>query len=133
MATEKLSHAEEEGNIVVRYDENGRILAMLLEETGIPYYSLLAELALGLHEYPYHGPDPDMTLTRYPNRRKAAEDIEYMATRILEVVEKRVKPRLEQEDRWTREHDEALKTLEQELAAPRQDNKTHNTPEPEQY
>jgi hypothetical protein len=32
-------------------------------------------LALDLHDYQYHGPDPDMALSKYATRESAAADV----------------------------------------------------------
>ncbi|BES81090.1 PaREP1 family protein [Pyrodictium abyssi] len=74
-----------------------RPLARLVEEAGYPYYDPLTDKALNLHDYQYHGPDPDMALSKYRSREEAAWDILYILGKLAEIVEERVKPRLEEE------------------------------------
>jgi hypothetical protein len=89
-------------------------LSELVEEVaGVPYYSPLTAVVLDLHDYQYHGPDPDMELSKYRSRREAAHDIAYVVGRIVEIVEHHVKPRLQK--RWTSLHEDALRKLSEKL------------------
>jgi len=49
-------------------------LSRLLEEAGHEGIPFVTALALDLHEYQYHGPDPDMALSKYTTRESAAAD-----------------------------------------------------------
>jgi len=93
-----------------------KALGQLLEEAAeLPYYGPLTDKALDLHDYQYHGPDPDTELSKYRGREEAAKDIVYILEKLARIVEERVKPRLEQEGKWTLRHEEALKGLKQKL------------------
>ncbi len=93
-----------------------KTLGQLLEEAvELPYYGPLTDKALDLHDYQYHGPDPDTELSKYRGREEAAKDIVYIPEKLARIVEERVKPRLEQEGKWTRRHEEALEGLKQKL------------------
>ncbi len=54
-------------------------------------------VALGLHEYQYHVPDPACQLSPYPTRESAAKDTQLPLAMLTRLVKDRVKPRLEQE------------------------------------
>lgn len=97
-----------------------KALAQLLEETGIPYYNPLTSTALDLHDYQYHGPDPAAELSKYTSPEEAARDILYLLEKLAEIAEKRVKPRLREAGKWSREHEEALQRLREKLAASHQ-------------
>jgi len=87
-------------------------LSRLIEETlGYRNYGPLTDRVLNLHEYQYQGPDPAAELSRYPSREEAAYDIVYMAIRIAEIIETRLKPLLEKRGAWRAEHKEALEKL----------------------
>ena len=88
-------------------------LSNLVEEAGYPNYGPYTDRVLNLHDYQYHGLDPDLALSRYGSREEAAQDILYVIKRLVEIVEKQVKPRLEEEKLWNKEHQEALEKLRQ--------------------
>jgi len=91
-------------------------LARLVEEAvGLRDFSAYTSIALDLHDYQYHGPDPAGELSRYPDRGEAARDILYLLGKLAEIVEEHVKPGLEQQGRWTQQHLEALKRLREKL------------------
>ena len=91
-------------------------LARLVEESvGVPYYTHLTSTALELHDYQYHGPDPSGELSKYPDRGEAMRDILSILGKLAEIVERHVKPRLEKQGKWTKEHQEALQTLHEKL------------------
>ena len=92
-------------------------LARLLEEAGHRGLSAYTALALDLHDYQYHGPDPDLELSKYRSRGEAAYDIQVLLAEIARITEERVKPRLEKAGKWTRDHEEALQRLREKLAA----------------
>jgi len=55
-----------------------KTLAHLLKEIGYDDASPWTDKVLNLHDYQYHGPDPDLALskyTRYTRREEAAADI----------------------------------------------------------
>ena len=89
-------------------------LSMLLERIGYTGLHGYTSVALDLHDYQYHGPDPDMALSRYRGRREAAADVVYLLGRLVEAVEA-VEPRLREAGGWTGEHGEALGKLRERL------------------
>ena len=95
-----------------------RSLARLLEEAAtIPYYTPLTDVALNLHDYQYHGPDPDLALSRYRRREEAAADILYLLDKLAKITEEHVKPKLLEAGKWGNSHEEALQTLKKKLGA----------------
>jgi PaREP1 len=86
-------------------------LARLLEEAGHEGIPFVTALALDLHEYQYHGPDPDMALSRYTRRESAAADVLLLLkelARRVETLRSRVK--------WTEELEKALEEVRRTLA-----------------
>ncbi len=78
-------------------------LSRLLEEAGHEGIPFVTALALDLHEYQYHGPDPDMALSKYTTRESAAADVLLLLkelARRVETLKGRVK--------WTEELEKAL-------------------------
>jgi hypothetical protein len=63
-----------------------RALTNMLEKLG---HSVLMGtlLALELHDYQYHGPDPDMALSKYATREEATIDIIRLTTEVAKHVE----------------------------------------------
>ena len=94
-----------------------KALARLLEAAGHHGFSAYTALALDLHDYQYHGPDPDLELSKYRSREEAAYDIHTLLTELTRIVEKQVKPRLEETGHWTQSHEEALQRLREKLEA----------------
>ncbi len=90
-------------------------LSQLLEKTCIPYYSSLTDKALSLHDYQYHGPDPDLELSKYASRSEAAYDIGVLVAELAKIIEGNVKPVLQRCSKWTREHEEALAKLRESM------------------
>jgi Archaeal PaREP1/PaREP8 family. len=85
-------------------------LSRLLEEAGHEGIPFVTALALDLHEYQYHGPDPDMALSKYTTRESAAADVLLLLkeiTRRVEALRGRVK--------WSEELEKALEELKQAL------------------
>jgi len=85
-------------------------LGRLLEEAGHYGISAWTDKALGLHDYQYHGPDPDMALSKYASRQSAAADVLLLLkelTRRVETLRSRVK--------WTEELEKALEEARRAL------------------
>ncbi len=94
-----------------------KALGQLVEELGYPSYAAYTAIALDLHDYQYHGPDPDAELSKYTSRGEAAKDIVYVARRIVELIEGRVKPLLDARGAWSDAHEAALRRLKDLLKA----------------
>jgi len=86
-----------------------RTLTNMLEELG---HSVLTGtlLALELHDYQYHGPDPDMANSKYTTREEATTDIIRLTTEVAKHVEA-----LRGRVKWSNELEKALKELRQAL------------------
>jgi hypothetical protein len=85
-------------------------LGRLLEEAGHYGISAWTDKALDLHEYQYHGPDPDMALSKHATRESAAADVLLLLkelTRRVETLRSRVK--------WSEELEKALEEVEKAL------------------
>ena len=86
-----------------------RALTNMLEKLG--YNVLMGTLlALELHDYHYHGPDPDMALSKYATREEATIDIIRLTTEVAKHVEA-LKGRV----KWSDELEKALKELRQAI------------------
>ena len=86
-------------------------LSRLLEEAGHEGIPFVTALALDLHEYQYHGSDPDMALSKYTTRKSAAADVLLLLkelARRVETLRSRVK--------WTEELEKALEEVRRTLA-----------------
>ena len=94
-------------------------MSQLLERAGILYYSSLTDKALSLHDYQYHGSDPDLELSKYRGRGEAVYDILALLAELARITGERVKPRLREAGRWARDHEEALQKLQDRLATSR--------------
>jgi len=77
----------------------------------VPGYSFATDKALDLHDYQYHGPDPDAELSKYQSREEAARDIIILLDKLAELIEERVKPELAHREKWSKEHEKALQEL----------------------
>jgi len=89
-------------------------LGRLLEEAGHYGISAWTDKALDLHEYQYHGPDPDMALSKYTTRESAVADVLLLLkelARRVEALRSRVK--------WTEELEKALEEAMQALRPPK--------------
>jgi hypothetical protein len=62
-------------------------LGRLLEEAGHYGISAWTDKALDLHDYQYHGPDPDMALSKYTTRESAAADVLLLLKELVRRVE----------------------------------------------
>ena len=85
-------------------------LSRLLEEAGHEGIPFVTALALDLHEYQYHGPDPDMALSKYATRESAAADVLLLLkelARRVETLRSRVK--------WSDELEKALEEVKKAL------------------
>ena len=86
-------------------------LGRLLEEAGHYGISAWTAIALDLHDYQYHGPDPDMALSKYATRQSAAADVLLLLkelARRVEALKSRVK--------WGDELEKALEEVRRALA-----------------
>jgi Archaeal PaREP1/PaREP8 family. len=84
-------------------------LSLLLERAGHEGVSLWTDRALLLHEYQYHGPDPDMALSKFRTREEAAEYAARLAAEVARRVEA-LKGRV-----WSQELENALEELRRTL------------------
>ena len=92
-----------------------KLLSQLLEDLGYRDLSAYTDKALDLHEYQYHGPDPDAEVSKYRSRREAAKDVLLLLQKLADLVKAELKPKLERVGLWTEDHEEGLKQLKQAL------------------
>ncbi|MEM0483367.1 MAG: PaREP1 family protein [Pyrobaculum sp.] len=92
----------------------GRIkaLSQMLEEVGHGGIAAWTDKALDLHDYQYHGPDPDMALSKYRNREEAARDVVLLLKELARRVEA-----LKQRVKWSDDLERALSALRAEIGA----------------
>jgi hypothetical protein len=86
-------------------------LGKLLEEVGHYGISAWTAVALDLHDYQYHGPDPDAVLSKYATRQSAAADVLLLLKELtgrVETLRSRVK--------WGDELEKALEEVRRALA-----------------
>jgi thermostable 8-oxoguanine DNA glycosylase len=81
-------------------------LSRLLRDVGHEGITFVTALALDLHEYQYHGPDPDMALSKYATRESAAADVVELLQELVRRVEA-LKGRV----RWGDELERALEEV----------------------
>ncbi len=81
-------------------------LSHLLREVGHEGITFVTALALDLHDYQYHGPDPDMALSKYATRESAATDVVELLQELLRRVEV-LKGRVS----WTEELEKSLEEV----------------------
>jgi hypothetical protein len=86
-------------------------LGRLLEEAGHYGVSAWTALALDLHDYQYHGPDPDAVLSKYVTRGEATADVLLLMQELLRRVEA-----LRGRARQTEELEKALEEVRRALA-----------------
>jgi hypothetical protein len=84
-------------------------LSRLLRDVGHEGITAWTAVALDLHEYQYHGPDPDMALSKYATRESAADVVELIQELIrrIEALKGRV--------RWSDELKRALEEVRRAL------------------
>jgi hypothetical protein len=87
------------------------VLSLLLEKVGHEAVAAWTSLALDLHDYQYHGPDPDMVLSKFRNREEAAEYTRRLAAEVARRVET-----LRGRVRWGDELEKALGEVRGALA-----------------
>ncbi|WP_245522001.1 PaREP1 family protein [Pyrobaculum neutrophilum] len=88
-------------------------LSQMLEDVGHVGLSFVVDKALDLHDYQYHGPDPDAALSKYTSREEAARDVVALLrelARRVEALKTRVK--------WTGELERALEEVKGALGGP---------------
>jgi hypothetical protein len=86
-------------------------LGRLLEEAGHYGISAWTAVVLDLHDYQYHGLDPDMALSKYTTRESAAAD----ALLLLKELARRVET-LKERVKWTEELEKVLEEVRRALA-----------------
>jgi len=83
-------------------------LSQMLEQLGYEDVAYITDRALNLHDYQYHGPDPDMALSKYRTREEAALAVKSLVKAVIRYAET-LKSRIT----WTEEHERALKELKE--------------------
>ncbi len=86
-------------------------LGRLLEEAGHYGISAWTAVALDLHDYQHHGPDPDTALSKYTTRQSAAADALFLLkepAKRVEVLKGRVS--------WTEELENSLEEVKRASA-----------------
>ena len=58
----------------------------LLRDVGHDGITFVTDKALDLHDYQYHGPDPDMALSKYTTRESAAADVVELIQELIKRV-----------------------------------------------
>ncbi|MFZ8808680.1 MAG: PaREP1 family protein [Pyrobaculum sp.] len=89
-------------------------LSRLLRDVGHEGITAWTAVALDLHDYQYHGPDPDAVLSKYATRESAAADV----VELLQVLTKRVEA-LKGRVKWSDELEKALEEAMQALRPPK--------------
>ncbi len=85
-------------------------LSRLLRDVGHVGITAWTAVALDLHDYQYHGPDPDMALSKYATRESAAAD----EVELLQELTKRVEA-LKGRVKWSDELERALEEVRRAL------------------
>ena len=86
-----------------------KTLARTLEDVGHGAISAWTDKALNLHDYQYHGPDPDMALSKYTTREEAAADI----VLTIQEIARRIEPL--RNKIWSEELEKTLRELRRVL------------------
>jgi hypothetical protein len=87
-------------------------LSLMLEGLGYRGLSVWTERALNIHDYQYHGPDPDMALSKYRSKEEAAGAIMALVAEAAERAEA-----LRGRVKWADELERALEALRRSLSA----------------
>jgi thermostable 8-oxoguanine DNA glycosylase len=85
-------------------------LSRLLRDVGHEGITFVTDKALDLHDYQYHGPDPDMALSKYATRESAAADV----VELIQELTKRIET-LKGRIRWSDELEHALEEVKRVL------------------
>ena len=85
-------------------------LSRLLKAAGHEAITAWTDKALDLHDYQYHGPDPDMALSKYTTRESAAADV----VELLQELARRVEA-LKGRVKWGEELEKALEEARRAL------------------
>jgi hypothetical protein len=86
-------------------------LSHLLKEAGHEAITAWTDKALNLHDYQYHGPDPDIALSKYTTTESAAADVVELIQELIrrvEALKKRIK--------WGEELERALEEVKKSLS-----------------
>jgi hypothetical protein len=86
-------------------------LSRLMRDVGHEGITAWTAVALDLHEYQYHGPDPDMALSKYTTRKSAAADV----VELIQGLAKRIET-LKGRVKWSDELEKALEEVKRALA-----------------
>ncbi|MFZ8838863.1 MAG: PaREP1 family protein [Pyrobaculum sp.] len=86
-------------------------LSRLLKDVGHEGITAWTAVALDLHEYQYHGPDPDMALSKYTTRESAVADV----VELIQELAKRIEA-LKGRVKWSDELEKALEEVRRALA-----------------
>ncbi|MEM3836078.1 PaREP1 family protein [Pyrobaculum sp.] len=87
-----------------------KLLSQMLEGVGHVGIVAWTNTALLLHEYQYHGPDPDLAASMYRNKEEAARDVELLVAELARRAEA-----LKARAKWSAELEEALNVLKKGL------------------
>ena len=85
-------------------------LSRLLRDIGHEGITFVTDKALDFHEYQYHGPDPNVALSKYTTRESAAADVVELLQELVRSVEA-LKGRV----RWSDELKKALEDVRRAL------------------
>ena len=85
-------------------------LSRLLRDVGHEGITAWTAVALDLHDYQYHGPDPDMALSKYTTRESATADV----VELLQELARRVET-LKGRIKWGDELEKALEEVRRAL------------------
>jgi thermostable 8-oxoguanine DNA glycosylase len=85
-------------------------LSRLLRDVGHEGITAWTAVALDLHDYQYHGPDPDVALSKYTTRESAAADVVELLQELVRRVEA-LKGRI----KWSEELEKALEEVKKAL------------------